>query len=213
MRIDVYSDIACPWCFVGERRLRRALSSHPDVKVDWHWHAFQLQPQMPPRGKPWQAFIVQKFGGAGNRDAAFSHVVQAGALEGIVFDFQNMPVAPNTVNAHRVVKLAEEYGLGQRAAEALFQAYFSDARDVTDPMTLEAIGVEVGLEGTAVRDVLGSERFVADVFNDQRDAENLGITGVPFYVFENKYALSGAQPLEVFERAITTASADARVPA
>jgi predicted DsbA family dithiol-disulfide isomerase len=219
MRIDVFADIACPWCYVGERRLERALRAHPDLRVQWQWHAFQLQPQMPPRGLPWQSFIVQKFGGAQNRDAAFAHVVQAGALEGIQFDFQNMPVAPNTVNAHRLVKLAEQHDLGERAAEMLFKAYFSDARDVTDPEVLTVLGVDIGLEATQVRAMLESDEFRAHVFEDQREAEQLGITGVPFFVFDQKYALSGAQPLEVFQRALKTVmaessqTADARIPA
>jgi predicted DsbA family dithiol-disulfide isomerase len=217
MRIDVFADIACPWCYVGERRLERALQAHPDLEVDWHWHAFQLQPQMPPRGREWQSFIVEKFGGAQNRDAAFAHVVQAGALEGIGFDFQNMPVAPNTVNAHRLVKLAERHALGQRAAETIFCAYFTEARDVTDPDVLEALGVEIGLEAARVRSFLESDELRQDVFDDQREAERLGITGVPFFVFDQKYALSGAQPLEIFQRALETArssqTADARLPA
>jgi predicted DsbA family dithiol-disulfide isomerase len=202
MRVDVYSDIACPWCFVGERRLKRALEAHPDVKLEWHWRAFQLQPGLPARGLPWESFSAQKFGGSANRDAAFSHVAQAGALEGIVFDFQRMPVAPNTVNAHRVVKLAETQGLGQRAAEVLFKAYFSDALDITDPEVLETLGVQIGLGENAVRAMLETGQFEREVIEDGRAAQAHGITGVPFFVFNQKYALSGAQPIEVFERAI-----------
>ena len=203
MRIDVYADIACPWCYVGERRLENALSAFPDLEVEWHWHAFQLQPQMPPRGVEWQSFIVQKFGGARQRDAAFAHVIESGRLEGIAFDFDNMPVAPNTVSAHRLVLMARASGAGQAVAEALFKAYFTDALDITDPAILEQIGAAHGL--TDVSAMLESDLYVADVRDAQLEASRLGVTGVPFIVFDQRYALSGAQPLEVFQRAIRTA--------
>jgi predicted DsbA family dithiol-disulfide isomerase len=212
MRIDVFADIACPWCFVGERRLDRALLEFPELQVEWYWHAFQLQPQMPARGLPWESFIVSKFGGAANRDAAFAHVVEAGRLEGIVFDFKTMPVAPNTVNAHRLVLLAAGRGSGQAAAEALFTAYFSEAKDVTDPLTLEQIGVKLGLEAERVRAMLQSDEFIDDVRNAQLEAERLGVTGVPFFVFDQKYALSGAQPVEMFRSAVETALKEVAVP-
>jgi predicted DsbA family dithiol-disulfide isomerase len=203
MRIDVFSDIACPWCFVGERRLKKALATFPDLEIDWHWRAFQLQPQMPLRGFEWQSFIVQKFGGANQRDAAFAHVVESGRLEGIVFDFVKMPVAPNTVNAHRLVLMAQQSGAGQAVAEALFKAYFTDAQDITDPSVLESIGAAHGLE--AVTAMLETDLYVSDVHDAQQEASQLGVTGVPFIVFDERYALSGAQPLEVFQRAIQTA--------
>ncbi len=203
MRIDVFSDIACPWCYVGERRLVKALATFPDLEIDWHWRAFQLQPQMPARGLEWQSFIVQKFGGASQRDSAFAHVVESGRLEGIVFDFKKMPVAPNTVNAHRLVLMAQARGAGQAVAEALCKAYFSDARDITDPSILEQIGAAHGLEGVSA--MLETDLYVKDVHDSQLEASQLSVTGVPFIVFDQRYALSGAQPLEVFERAIRTA--------
>ena len=209
MRIDIFSDIACPWCFVGERRLKQALTSFPDLEIDWHWRAFQLQPQMPPRGLEWQSFIVQKFGGAGQRDAAFAHVIESGRLEGIVFDFVRMPVAPNTVNAHRLVLAAQARGTGQVVAEALFKAYFTDAQDITDPAVLERIGATHGLENVSA--MLETDLYVKDVHDAQVEASQLGVTGVPFIVFDERYALSGAQPLEVFTRAIQTAL-DAQPP-
>ena len=209
MRIDVYSDIACPWCYVGERRLEKALNAFPDLEIDWHWHAFQLQPQMPPRGLEWQSFIVQKFGGMRQRDAAFAHVIESGRLEGIIFDFVKMPVAPNTVSAHRLVLMARAKGVGQAVAEVLFKAYFTDALDITNPAILEQIGEAHGL--TDVSAMLESDLYVADVRDAQLEASRLGVTGVPFIVFDGRYALSGAQPLEVFQRAITTAL-DAQPP-
>lgn len=209
MRIDVYADIACPWCYVGERRLEKALKAFPDLQIDWHWHAFQLQPQMPTRGVEWQSFIVQKFGGTGQRDSAFAHVIESGRLDSITFDFVKMPVAPNTVNAHRLVLLAQAKGAGRAVVEALFKAYFSDAQDITDPLILESIGAAHGLADVSA--MLESDLYVTDVRDAQLEASRLGVTGVPFIVFDGRYALSGAQPLEVFERAMQTAM-DAQPP-
>ena len=209
MRIDVFSDIACPWCYVGERRLKQALATFPDLEIDWHWRAFQLQPQMPPRGVEWQSFIVQKFGGTGQRDAAFAHVIESGRLEGIIFDFVKMPVAPNTVKAHRLVLMAQQAGAGQAVVEALFKAHFTDAQDITDPAVLEQIGAAHGLERVSA--MLETDLYASDVRDAQVEASQLGVTGVPFIVFDERYALSGAQPLEVFTRAIQTAL-DAQPP-
>ncbi len=165
---------------------------------------------MPERGAAWESFIVRKFGGVENRDAAFQQVINAGALEGIAFDFVKMPVAPNTVNAHRLVLLAAQQELGKQASEALFKAYFTDARDITDPDTLEEIGAALGLAD--VRTTLRSDAFKLEVSDAQLEAERLGVSGVPFFVFDRKYALSGAQPVELFRRAIETALSSAADP-
>ena len=209
IRIDVFSDIACPFCYIGDARLELLLeqfrATRPNLEVQWVWHPFQLQPDLPERGIPWEAFSVQKFGGLEARRSAFAHVVQAGQGEGIVFDFERMPVAPNTLNAHRLVLLASDHGLGKAMALALYRAYFSQAQDVTDPQELGRIALEVGLDAQAVEDVLAGDRFRAEVQSSQLEAQRLGISGVPFFVFDQKFAISGAQPRSVFERALERA--------
>ncbi len=144
IRVDVFSDIACPFCSVGDSRLERVLETYPDLKMEWIWHPFQLQPDLPERGIPWETFSVEKFGGLEARRSAFSHVIQAGASEGISFDFERMPVAPNTLNAHRLVLLASENGLGKAMALALYKSYFTEARAITDPNELKQIAPGVG---------------------------------------------------------------------
>jgi predicted DsbA family dithiol-disulfide isomerase len=111
--------IACPFCYIGDTRLERVIETHPELEMEWVWHPFQLQPDLPERGIPWDAFSVQKFGGLETRRSAFKHIIQAGASEGIRFDFEQMPVAPNTSNAHRLVLLASEKGLEKATALAL----------------------------------------------------------------------------------------------
>jgi predicted DsbA family dithiol-disulfide isomerase len=202
IRVDVFSDIACPFCYIGDTRLERVLESRPDLEMHWVWHPFQLQPDLPERGIPWDTFSVQKFGGLEARRAAFAHVIRAGAGEGITFDFEHMPVAPNTLNAHRLVLLAAEHGLEKAMALALYNAYFTQARDITDPRELERIALEVGLDSSALQALFSSDMYRDDVRASQLEAQRLGISGVPFFIFDQKFAVSGAQPVEVFTQVL-----------
>ena len=206
MKIEVFSDVACPWCYVGDGRLERALLERPEVQVERKWRPFQLQPGMP-KGTKWAEFSQQKFGGAANRQAAFERVVEAGSSEGIAFDFENMPFAPNTEDAHRLILWAERQNLGTQnlgtqMSTRLFKAYFSEAQNVMDLETLSDLAVEVGLERESTLEFLKGQELRAEVSQSQGQAAQLGVSGVPFYVFGEKYALSGAQPLEVFLQAI-----------
>ena len=207
MKIEVFSDVACPWCFVGDSRLERALLERPEVQVERAWRPFQLQPGMP-RGTRWAEFSQQKFGGAANRQAAFERVVEAGSSEGITFDFEKMPFAPNTEDAHRMILWAERQGLGVQMSTRLFRAYFSEAQDVMDFGTLSQLAVDVGLEREGTLEFLKGVELRAEVGQSQSQAGQLGVSGVPFYVFGGKYALSGAQPLEVFLQAIDRVRAE-----
>jgi predicted DsbA family dithiol-disulfide isomerase len=201
VKIEVFSDIACPWCFVGDRRLERAILERPEVQVERVWHPFQLQPAMP-KGTRWAGFAEQKFGGAAQRQAAFERVISAGSSEGIQFDFEAMPFAPNTQDAHRLILWAEAKNLGGQMSERLFRAYFTEAQDVMNLETLTRLGVDVGLERESTLEFLNGEDLRLEVGQSQSKAAQLGVSGVPFYVFGGKYALSGAQPLEVFLRAL-----------
>lgn len=207
MRIDIYTDIACPWCYIGERRLRAALARRPDLHVERHWRPFQLQPSLPEAGMPWADFARQKFGGPERARAAFAYVARAAVPDGITFRFDRMPKAPNTVNAHRLILFA-----GDRAwdvADALFAAYFTHGRDLTDLDELAAIAGENGLDEEAARAYLRSEEGRAAVVDSQQQAERLGIQGVPFFVFEERYGLSGAQPVDTFVQALDAVDAEA----
>jgi predicted DsbA family dithiol-disulfide isomerase len=207
MKVEVFADIACPWCYIGERRLRRAMEMRPGAVTDVRWRPFQLQPAMPAGGLPWNEFVERKFGGWQRARGMFAHVAAAGASEGIRFDFERVATAPNTRDAHRLVLLAEEHALGYEAAEALFAAYFAEGRDVGDREVLAAIGAEVGLDAERVREALEGSAYVDEVEESQREAGENGISGVPFFVFDSRFAVSGAQPLEVFTQAIDRALA------
>src|SRR5690242_5849150 len=202
MLIELYADIACPWCYIGERRLAEALAQRPDIEVERRWRPFQLQPDLPPQGLPWADFVPAKFGGAAQAERIFARVAQAGAPDGIDFRFDRVATAPNTMDAHRLVLFAAEHGQEWPMADALYAAHFTEGRDLNDRDQLVAVAGSVGLDGAEVRAYLDSDAGIAEVAASQEQAERLGITGVPFYVIDGRYGLSGAQPVEVFVRAL-----------
>jgi predicted DsbA family dithiol-disulfide isomerase len=206
--IDVFADVVCPWCYIGERRLQRALAQRPGVPTTRRWRPFQLQPHMPHEGIDWPEFIRAKFGGPERARAAFDRVTGVGASVGATFDFDRVANAPNTGDAHRVILLAAEHGDEWPLVDRLFRAHFAEGRDIGDAETLAELAGSVGLEPAEVRRYLASNRNGDVIAQSQRTAEELGITGVPFFVFGGRYAVSGAQPEEVLTRAIDLVSTD-----
>lgn len=204
MTLDVFADIACPWCYIGEARLAEALRQRPGLGVERRWRPFQLQPDLPPEGRP-RKFFHDKFGGPERTEEMFAHVAETGADIGLRFDFARLAGAPNTADAHRLVLLAEEYGRTWETVEALFEGYFADGRDLNDAEDVVAIAEHAGVPGADARALLGDDRYVEDVRRSQRIAQQAGIGGVPLYLFGDQFALSGAQPVEAFVQALDRA--------
>jgi predicted DsbA family dithiol-disulfide isomerase len=196
MRLDIYSDAICPWCFIGKHRLERALKQRPQGNLTIQWRAFQLNPGMPPEGMERHAYLEAKFGGVERAQRMFDMVRAAGASEGIGFDFDRIKRTPNTLNAHRLVRFAATRGRQAHMLEALFEAYFLDGRDIGSARVLTDVAAEVGLERAAARLYLQTEADVETVLGEDRIARRLGITGVPCFVFNGRFALSGAQEPE-----------------
>lgn len=204
MIIDLFADVACPWCWIGERRLKRVLDER-GVDATVRWRPYQLQRGLPPEGIPWNDLVEKKFGGWNRARPMFAHVAAAGEPEGLRYDFEAITRAPNTRNAHRVLLLAQDHGRLWEAAEAMFAAYFAEGRDVTDAAVLVEVGAAAGLNADAVREMLAGDAYAAGVEEAQEMADRSGITGVPFVIFDGKLAVSGAQPPEVFRTAIDRA--------
>lgn len=198
MKIEVWSDVACPWCWIGETRLLRALEQRPEVQAEIVWRPFQLQPDLPPEGKPWDELVRTKFGGPERARAMFGHVASAGAEDGIPFEFDRITVAANTGAAHRLILLAQREGVGLAMAEALFRAHFNEGRNVGDTGVLADVAAGVGLDRGRVAEFLAGGELADEVQRSQAEAAEGGISGVPFFVLEGKYAFSGAQPVETF---------------
>ncbi len=198
MHIDIVSDVVCPWCFIGKRRLERALALRPDLSATRSWRAFQLNPDMPGEGVSRELYLAAKFGSPRNAAQAYAALSAAGRGEGIEFAFDRIGRAPNTLRAHRLIRLAAAEGRGDEMAEALFRAYFIDGLDIGDLDALAAIAAAAGLERDASRAHLAGDAGAEEVLAEDRRARRLGIHAVPCFVLDRGYAISGAQEPEVF---------------
>jgi predicted DsbA family dithiol-disulfide isomerase len=198
MRIDVVSDVICPWCYIGKRRLAAALQQRPEVEAKILWHPFQLNPDMPPEGMARERYIAAKFGGGAHASRIYQNVTEVGAAVGIPFHFERIRVTPSTRDAHRLIRRATEAGDAQPVVEALFNAYFIDGRDIGDRATLAEIAQEAGLDGEEAARFLASREGAEEVVAEDMSARRIGINAVPCFIFERKYVVSGAQEAEFF---------------
>lgn len=207
MKIEVWSDIICPWCYIGKRRLETALASfeHP---VEIEWRSFQLDPEFP-KGKaiPVYDALAQKFGGGAAQVREMTgRVSELAAIEGLHYDYDHA-VMVNTFDSHRLAHHAKSQGLGSEMHERLMRAQLIEGANLGEVDTLVRLAEEIGVEDA--RPVVTSDQYTTDVEADIREARLLGATGVPFFVLDRKYGVSGAQPVEVFEQALQTAQENA----
>jgi predicted DsbA family dithiol-disulfide isomerase len=198
MQVDVICDLVCPWCYIGKRRLEKALASRPALEIEISWRPFQLNPDMPTDGMAREAYLAAKFGGAGHAHRIYQAVAEAGASVAIPFAFDRIRRTPSTRDAHRLIRLAAREGRADALVEALFRAYFVEGRDLGERGTLADIAAEAGLERSAARVFLESTAGLDLVLAEDRGARRLGINAVPCYIFERQYAISGAQEPEFF---------------
>src|SRR6266851_6058175 len=198
MRIDIVSDVICPWCFIGKRRLAAALAQRPEVEAEILWHPFQLNPDMPPEGMTRERYIASKFGGSDHARRIYQTVTDVGAAVGIPFHFERITMTPNTRDAHRLIRYASGEAGAELVVEALFNAYFIDGRNVGDRDALAEIAEGAGLERAAVTRYLESDEAAEDVLAEDMSARRIGINAVPCFIFERKYVVSGAQEPEFF---------------
>jgi predicted DsbA family dithiol-disulfide isomerase len=206
MKVEVWSDIMCPFCYIGKRNYESALKQFGDGnQVEIEWHSFQLDPTIPKnrsiKENPYQ-YLADKKGISYEQSAKMhENLIQTAKKAGLDYRFDRAIVA-NSFDAHRMIQLAKTKGLGDEAEERLFRAYFNEGRDFGDHATLIEIGKEIGLPEEEIRLALNSDDYAAKVEADIHEAEELGIRGVPFFVFDRKYAVSGAQPPEHFLQAL-----------
>ena len=209
--IDVVSDVMCPWCYIGKRRLEAAVAALPDAALDVHWRPFQLDATIPPEGMDRRMYLERKFGGAEAAERVYAPVRAAGEAEAIPFAFDRIRRSPNTINAHRLIRWAGQAGLQEEMVERLFRLYFIEGGDLTDISVLAKAAAEAGMEHEVAERLLASEAGIAEVRADIEAAQNMGITGVPTFIVGGRYAVVGAQPADVLADAIAKARAD--VPA
>ncbi len=203
------SDVVCPWCFIGRRRLGAALAQfaaqEPRVRPLVSWHPFQLNPDLPREGIDRRVYLAEKFGSAQRAADIYERVRAAGASVGIDFAFDKIARQPNTLDAHRLISWAQAQGSAEELVERLFRAYFLEGRFIGDREVLAAIAGEAGLSAEAARVHLASSKGAAAMAEMDRRVRELGVTGVPFFIFGGKIAVSGAQDASVLLDAMDVA--------
>jgi predicted DsbA family dithiol-disulfide isomerase len=203
--IEIASDVVCPWCYIGKRRLEKALASlGGEVEARIEWLPFQLNPGMPADGMARADYRRQKFGSLEKGRALDARVAQEGAGEGIAFAFERMQRTPNTVAAHRLIDLAQRQGKGDAVVDALFRAYFEEAKDIGDAAVLQAIADGAGVSGWP------EGKDEETVKQKEERVRDLGISGVPTFIFNKTSGLSGAYPPEMLAQAIREAASAPR---
>ncbi|MBL4692641.1 MAG: DsbA family oxidoreductase [Magnetovibrio sp.] len=207
MNIDVCIDLICPWCYIGKRRLQRALGLRPALQAHLKWQPFMLNPTMPETGMDRKGYLLNKFGTESRVRRLLGALEVTGQSEEINFNFDTIENTPNTRNAHRLVRYADAFGQSEPVVEALFRAYFVEGQDIGDMGVLCAVGGSVGLVQKDLEGYLESSQDVAWVDQQNAITHQLGINGVPCYVINGEMALQGAQPAEVLARLLDAAAA------
>lgn len=206
MRVDIWSDVVCPFCYIGKKRLEH-VAQQAGIELDVHWHSFELDPQAPSKYDTSNTErLAVKYGRSFEQmEDMERNIAEMAAIEGIDFQWQKAN-SGNSFNAHRIIHLAQSKGLGNEAEEAFFHAYMTEGLAIGEREVVEEIASRIGLDHAEVEYVLNSDELTDFVRHDEKIAhEQLQITGVPFFVFDQKLALSGAQPREIFLQALQQA--------
>jgi predicted DsbA family dithiol-disulfide isomerase len=213
LKIDIVSDVVCPWCYIGKRRIEQALALVQDVPVDVHFRPYFLNPWVPQEGISREEYLTTKFGSVEAYKGIAGRVVAAAKEEGLVYRPDLVRRQPNTTDCHRLIHWAETIGKAAEMKQRLMELYFRDGGDLTDTEVLVKAAADVGLDADDVRRRLATDEDVALVSSQAQEAADKGVSGVPTYVLAQKYAISGAQAPELLARAIRQVSAEVNAQA
>ena len=202
LRVDVVSDVVCPWCFIGKRRLENALTLVPDIPVDVNWRPYFLNPWIPREGIDRQTYLETKFGSAERYAVTAERVVAAAALEGLLYASDKISRQPNTLDCHRLILWSRSATDPANMKQRLMELYFSEGADLTDPKTLIQAAIDCGMDGDLVRRLLASDADVDRVEGEANAAKEAGIDGVPCFIFGGSTIVTGAQSPEYLASAI-----------
>ena len=206
VNIDIFSDVVCPWCYIGKRNLEKALkiikNNRDDLNISVNWRAFQLNPTLPMGGVSRQEYTSSKFGGRENAKAIYDRVRIAAEQVGLTLQFDDITVQPNSLKIHELIYASKETALTDDLIEALFKAFFIDGKDLSKKENIRQIAREVGMSDEVIDAAVGNDNYAGQVSEDLEESQRLGIRGVPFYVLDNKIGLSGAQPPEIIAKTI-----------
>lgn len=198
MRVEIYSDPVCPWCYIGKRRFEVATRRRADVEFDVRWLPFELNPTLPQAGVERESYLARKFGDPERVQAMQAQLRELGSGLGIDFRFERARRMPNTRLAHELLQFAQGEGAQDAVSEALFKAYFEEGLDIGDRARVIGIGTGAGLDAAELERALTNHRYANDIDALERQAHAWGISGVPTFIFDRNYAVSGAQDTDVF---------------
>jgi predicted DsbA family dithiol-disulfide isomerase len=202
VRIDVVSDVVCPWCFIGKHRLEQALKLKPNIAVEVHWRPYFLNDWIPRGGIARDEYLTTKFGSPERYKGVAQRVGAAATADGLVYASDKMKRQPNTLDCHRLIHWADGIGKAGEMKQKLMDLYFTQGADLTERETLVKAAADVGLDANTVRDALASDKDVAQIEQEALSAKEAGIEGVPCFIFGGKFAVSGAQAPEYLAEAI-----------
>lgn len=208
VQVDIVSDVMCPWCYIGKRRLEQALEKISDIEVETQWRPYQLDATLPPEGRDRKEYLENKFGGPERAQQIYSTIEQAGAGEGLEFKFHDIAVSPNTIDAHRVIRWAASEGaqVQDQLVERLFKLFFMEGANIGKHSVLIDAAKEVGMDESVVTSLLATDKDRDAVEEEIALAQKMGVTGVPCFIIDNKYAVMGAQEPEHIAQAIKQAA-------
>jgi predicted DsbA family dithiol-disulfide isomerase len=210
LSVTVVSDVVCPWCYIGKRRIEKAIALRPDLDVEVRYHPYFLNPWVPREGISREQYLTQKFGSVERYNSMAGRVAAAAAAEGLTYALDKIANQPNTLDCHRLIRWAEEIGAAPRMKQRLMDLYFAEGADLTDPEVLVGAAVACGLDGEKIRQRLAGDANVEEVETAANRAKETGIDGVPTFIFGGALGVSGAQSPEHLAEAMGRAVAEAQ---
>jgi predicted DsbA family dithiol-disulfide isomerase len=212
IKIDIVSDVVCPWCYIGKRRLENALKSLPEsIEVEFDYHPFELNPNAPQSGVKLKEHLIDKFGSEDHYTDQLNRVTEVARQEGLTFNLIDQVISPNTRKIHALIAAAKEYDVQKEMTEAFFKAYFTDSANLTEDKTILKIAETNGMTFDVADSIINDPAQINDIQTREKKFYSMGITGVPFFIMINKYGISGAQSSETFLKAIVDVSEEMSV--
>ena len=199
IELDIFSDTVCPWCYIGKKRLEKAISNHKDTKFKQTWRPFQLNPGMQPDGMDRQEYLISKFGSADAAKTIYDNIYDEGLVEGINFNFDSIMTTPNSFNSHRLLALAYNQGVQENVLDSLFESYFLNGEDIGDPNVLLDIAIKHKIDAEDFKSYLSDQENIEPLANEEIQARKMGINSVPTFIINKQIVINGAQTSENFE--------------
>ena len=199
IELDVFSDTVCPWCYIGKKRLDKAIIKHNHLKFKQTWRPFQLNPGMPPDGMDRQEYLISKFGSADAAKTIYDNIYEEGLKEGIDFNFDKIEFTPNSFNSHRLLAMAYEKNMQEKVLDELFESYFLRGEDIGNPNILLSIAVNNNIDEDELKIYLSNKENIEPLANEELQARKMGISSVPTFIVNKQIVINGAQTSDSFD--------------